>query len=101
MIPHHSTSKLERAQASSTYTSEASMLSVGGRYPLFGRVYADSCDEGCILVSSRTGCELRMVVKMTHRNVDNDITHWELESDPTDTKRCKLDAPLKLTVFNT
>lgn len=100
MLPHHSTSKLMR-HPDGTYSAEASMLSLGGRYPMFGQVYQDAADEGCVLVSSKTGCELKMVVKQTHRDRENDVQYWELESDPADARRLKLAAPLKLKVFNT
>lgn len=82
------------------YSTDASILSHHANGPMFGQVYDDSADEGFILVSAKSGREMRMHIVNTFRNADNDITHWVLESNKEDAKR--LSTPvLTITVWNT
>jgi hypothetical protein len=45
----------------------------------FGRVHADSCDEGMALQSARTGRKCVFVVCHTERGIDGDVAYWILE----------------------
>lgn len=57
----------------------------------FGRVYADACDEGLTLVSSRTGAELVFVVVDEQRDAEGDLQLWKLEA---------VGRPFRMTLFN-
>lgn len=83
------------------YSIDASEATDGGKRPLFGQAYNDSADEGLALLSHKTGATLKMVVDREHRNVDNDITHWELISDRTDMRRLGLREQVRLIIWNT
>lgn len=100
ILPAIPTERLFRHDATH-YSIDASEATFGGQRALFGQAYNDSCDEGLSLISERTGHSLKMVLARTHRNADNDITHWELYSCPHDVRRLKMAAPLKLTIWNT
>lgn len=51
-----------------TLSADISDLSGGGAKQVFGRIYADACDEGLTLVSHKTGQEVRMAVSRTVRD---------------------------------
>ena len=52
--------------------------------PVFGQIFLDSCDEGFILVSHKTGLEVRYVV--THKETSEDgILWWHLIAIPGQT----------------
>lgn len=46
--------------------------------PVFGQVYHDSCDEGLILVSHKTGLEVRYAVSNIETSEDG-IEWWDLK----------------------
>ena len=72
--------------AERSFSAEASMLTRGGRVPLFQRIYQDACDEGLELVSAKTGKIAKFVVEETKRDLEGDLQYWKLI--PTaDTKR--------------
>jgi hypothetical protein len=58
--------------ATRTFSAFASDL------PPFGRVYADSCDEGLTLVSARTGREITVGVVDDIRR-DGEVVGWVLK----------------------
>jgi hypothetical protein len=69
-----------------TFSAEASDLRVG-----FGRVWADSCDEGLTMVSATTGREVVFVVQDEVRDREGDTLYWTLRS---------VDGQYTATVFN-
>ena len=100
ILPTISTKHLFR-HSRTLYSIDASEATDGGKQPLFGRAYDDSCDVGLALISHKTGQALKMVVVKEHRNRDNDVTHWELESDRTSMHHAGLQEPIYLTIWNT
>jgi hypothetical protein len=83
-----------------TLSADISDLSGGGAKQVFGRIYADACDEGLTLVSHKTGQEVRMFVSREVRDNEGDITHWCLRSVPEDERKLGLPATIELTIFN-
>lgn len=59
-----------------TQTFSAEISSTNG----LGRVYADACDDGLTLVSSRTGREIVFVVADVQRDGEGDVQAWSLRS---------------------
>jgi len=68
------TARLSYDPATKTFAAEASDL---GRAFTFGRVWADSCDEGMTLISRRTGREIVCVVEHVETR-DGDLLFWQL-----------------------
>lgn len=97
MIPRYRTKQFAHPSAFH-FTAEASELAPAVR-PLFGQVYEDAADDGLILVSDRTGREVRLSVIKEHMR-DGDITHWELASIPEDTRRLRLRQPITMVIYN-
>jgi hypothetical protein len=80
-----STRQLTYDPARRTFTGEIS--STNG----LGRVYADACDDGLTLVSTRTGAELVFVVQHVEYDREGDLMLWELTS---------VDGLFFMTIFN-
>jgi hypothetical protein len=99
MAPHHSTRELF-VHPDKTLSADISDLSGGGTKQVFGQIYPDSCDEGLVLVSHKSGAEVRMYVTKTVRDCENDITHWCLRSVPEDERLLGLSRTIELTIFN-
>ena len=86
---------------SKTFVADASELTQGGRLnPMFGQIYSDACDQGLILVSQRTGAEVRYVVSRTVMH-DGDLLLWELVPADRILRRKLVGAQdTKITIFN-
>ena len=85
---------------SKTFVAEASDLTQGGASSLFGQIYSDACDLGLILVSQRTGAEVRYVVSRSVMH-DGDLLLWELvPADQTLRRKLVGAQDTKITIFN-
>ena len=76
------TKQFDYDAASRLFTSEMSILSNGGRLPVFKQIYPDAVDQGLTLVSHRTGREVDYVVvkvDMAGCPEDFEIAGWRLE----------------------
>lgn len=62
----------------------------------FGRVWADSCDEGLTIVSARTGNRRVFVVDDEVRDAEGDTLYWTLKS----VQGNWIDGDYVLTLFN-
>jgi len=60
-----------------TFVEEISTLSQGGKVRVFSQVYDDACDEGFVMISSKTGQRVVYVVDGHDMN-DGDIMGWKL-----------------------
>jgi hypothetical protein len=80
-----STRQFSYDAASSTFSAEVS--STNG----LGRVYADACDVGLTLVSSRTGRSIVFVVTGEDRDGEGDLRAWHLAA---------VGAPYRMIVWN-
>lgn len=58
-------------------SAEYSDLS-GGEDGLLQPMYDDACDVGIVLVSHKTGKEVRMVLEQVEMDGDNDVQWWKL-----------------------
>ena len=56
-----------------------------------GRLYSDSCDVGFVMVSDVTGLEVAFYMIEEVKDSENDITHWDFESE---------NGKYTLTIFN-
>jgi protocatechuate 3,4-dioxygenase beta subunit len=99
MLPSHSTEGLF-INPDKTLSADISDLSMGNTKQVFGQVYDDACDDGLILVSHKTGQEVRMVVTRTVHDKEGDVTHWCLRSVRADERRLELPYTLELTIYN-
>lgn len=96
---YHSTNSFTYNAATRTFASEASTLSYNGG--LFCQIFNDSADEGFVMVSAKTGKEVKFAVDRTEYNADNDIVCWKLK--PVELKGSDRLAMTNVTavVFNT
>lgn len=60
------------------FSEEASTLFEGRRAFNWTRLYPDACDVGVILLSHKTGKEVRYYLNDVHTDADNDVQYWEL-----------------------
>ena len=70
--PRHSLELFDWDKVRSTLTTEASCL----QGQLFGRLYADSIDEGFEIHSPKTGKVLKFRLHEAHYDSDGDVTYW-------------------------
>ena len=59
------------------FTAEASDFSDGRFEAMFKQIFADACDQGFELTSSRTGKTIKITLVGAYRDREGDITHWE------------------------
>lgn len=75
----------------------ASDLAGGG--PLFGPIYGDAADLGCVLVSPRTGAAAVWFVAGTVRR-DGEVLYWTLHPTTETVRRCGALRGVEVVVYN-
>ena len=86
--------------AERSFSAEASMLTRGGRVPLFQRIYQDACDEGLEMVSAKTGSVAKFAVNETKYDGEGDLLYWKLvPTVETKRKMPELDG-VTVTIYN-
>lgn len=79
-----------------TFSQEISMLEHGQHNP-FRQIWADSSEEGFVLVSSKTNMELVFSFSGASRFRGGDVSKWELTPYSTD----PVLSQLKVVIWNT
>ena len=98
---HHSLSLFERDPDLNSWSSEVSILTGGGRKPLFRQIFPDSADEGFTIVSHETGRVAEFVVHAEQRNRDGEVMVWELRATPKSAREHPRLRGAVFFVFNT
>jgi hypothetical protein len=71
--------RFDYVSAWKTFIAEISELSHGGVDPL-GQLYNDSCDQGFVMISSKTGSEVEFYLHETQRDGEGEIGAWEFRA---------------------
>lgn len=99
MLSHQTTRDFSYNDAKKSFVSEASTLTRGGRCSLFHQIYQDSCDEGLILISDKTGAEVKFVVDNTETR-EGDILCWKLVPLDEEVRKNPRLKGVTMTIFN-
>lgn len=94
----HSSNHFQK-QPGNKLIAEASDLQQGSRRELFGAVYDDSCDEGFVIVSERTGREATFAVD-SRDEAEGEVRAWELVPTKKTLRQHPHLAGLRVVVLN-
>lgn len=92
----HNANRIDWAQR--TPSVFASDLGAAGE-PLFGPIYGDAADLGCVLVSPRTGAETVWFVARTER-LEGDVLYWVLQPTSGTVRRFAALRGVEVWIFN-
>lgn len=82
------------------FSQDMSMLTYDGRRQSpIRRIWADSCDEGFVMISETTHAEVVFVAE-EHRRGD-DVTHWTFKPTPLEIYRNTALVGVSVTIWNT
>ena len=96
----YSTKKFTYSPSSKLFITEASMLaSVGTK--MFIQIYNDSCDEGLVLISAKTGQSSYWVVDNIENNTEGEIMCWSLIPTRDTLRKLPILANHVMKIFNT
>lgn len=100
-VPQFSTKLFHHDVADKIFMQEISTLEANiGHKNVFGRIWADSIDQGLALVSQNTQTAAIFYVEETHRDADRDITHWTLLPTRETKRDCAGLTDYKIIIWN-
>lgn len=83
--PRHRSDRFTYIPATRTFVAEASDFN-GTR--LSDQLYNDACDEGMVIVSTRTGKEVAFYLDEEERDREGDVIAWHFKAVKGDAYQC-------------
>ncbi len=95
-MPYLSSKLFDYDHDTNTFTAWVAEL---GKNP-FGRMFGDSCDMGCSIVSDKTGAIADFYITLEEKDDEHDVIAWHLKPTSDTVRLFPLLKDTKVVIFN-